>query len=90
MKTVGKFALAGAIALGGCTAHEKCEMTVPTESQGIGGLCDTITKHEVAEECSRLIKLMRESAMSACLTRQSGIATTCVETEEGFDCNAKK
>jgi hypothetical protein len=97
MKNLGKFILAGTLALSGCTAKERCENNLPIERDYLlhkgallMGTCNEISNPAAAQECSNLIKQMRESAMSACLTKEYGIATTCTEKEKKFDCAAKK
>lgn len=93
MNTLEKIVIVGALALGGCpTAKDKCENNVPNVPSilSTGGNCDRISNKEVADECHDLIKKMRESAMSACLTSQSGVVMKCTSVgDEGFDCVAK-
>lgn len=93
MNTLEKIVIVGSLALGGClTAKDKCENNIPevVSILGMGGSCDKISNKKAVQECNDLIKKMRESAMSACLTLESGIATVCTEAGEGFDCVARE
>ena len=93
MNTLEKIVIVGSLALGGClTAKDRCENNMPKAVNVLGSFrsCDKISDKEVAQECNALIKKMKENAMSACLTVESGITTTCTSTgDKGFDCVAK-
>lgn len=81
---LGSLALTAAIALGGCTAREKCEKGIPSSYS-----CTDISD-EATKECKRLSDIMREAAMSACMTTQMDHPMVCKEIEKNnFDCKPK-